>query len=84
MKAFLSVDLFVVLGRLQYMVYMTHSVVMFGFLADGWNEIHVNFLTGNMFTMSFIAMSFLAAVPATLTMEAPWMNLEKVLMAHFL
>ena len=82
MKSFLSADLFVVLGRLQYMVYMIHILVMLWFFCEGWNEYHINYLSNAFMTMSFIAISFLLAVPATLIMEAPWINLEKVVMAH--
>ena len=76
-KNLLSSEIFAVLARLNYMVYMIHCLVLFWYLNDMRQANYVNSLNQWFFSISTTVISFIFAVPFTLLCEVPFMNIEK-------
>ena len=76
-KNLLSSEIFAVLARLNYMVYMIHCLVLFWFINDLRQASYVNSLNQWFFSISTTVVSFIFAVPFTLLCEVPFMNIEK-------
>lgn len=79
-KSFLGSELFAVLARLNYMVYMIHCLVIFWYLLDQRASLYATEL--NLWFLGFgvVVLSFLFAIPFTLLFEAPFLNIEKYLL----
>ncbi|CAI2384962.1 unnamed protein product [Moneuplotes crassus] len=76
-KGFLGAEMFEVLARLNYMVYMIHCVVMMHFLNDLRASVYVTSTSQWFFAIGSTVISFLVGIPLTLICEVPFMNLEK-------
>eukprot|EP00343_Euplotes_focardii_P007471 CAMPEP_0205818724 /NCGR_PEP_ID=MMETSP0206-20130828/748_1 /ASSEMBLY_ACC=CAM_ASM_000279 /TAXON_ID=36767 /ORGANISM="Euplotes focardii, Strain TN1" /LENGTH=582 /DNA_ID=CAMNT_0053111403 /DNA_START=329 /DNA_END=2077 /DNA_ORIENTATION=+ len=76
-KGFLGAQGFVVLARLNYMVYMIHCLVLFHYLNNTRAGIYATNVSQWFFAIGAIFVSFMIAIPVTLLCEVPFMNLEK-------
>lgn len=79
-RNFLGSEIFAVLARLNYMVYMVHLLVIFWFLADLRQGVYLNNLNQWFFSISSTVVSFAVAIPFTLLCEVPFLNIEKYLL----
>lgn len=79
-KNFLRSEIFIVLARLNYMVYMVHCLVIFWYLNDTRQAGYMTSLNQWMFSIGVTVVSFLFAVPLTLFCEVPFMNIEKYIL----
>mmetsp|Transcript_1326 Transcript_1326/g.1443 ORF Transcript_1326/g.1443 Transcript_1326/m.1443 type:complete len:620 (-) Transcript_1326:12-1871(-) len=79
-KNFLASTSFVVLARLNYMVYMNHLLFLLWFVNDFRQAIYINNLNMWFVSIGTIAVSFIFAVPMTLMWEVPFMNIEKYIL----
>jgi len=62
-KSFLSTDFFVVMGRLNYTVYMIHCVILFMFLASQKQGSYVTSVSQWFISVATFMISFMFAVP---------------------
>jgi hypothetical protein len=76
-KSFLESEIFSVLARLNYMVYLIHILVIFWMVLDLRQGIYLNELNIWFLAIGTMVVSFIFAIPFTLLMEAPFLNLEK-------
>ncbi|CAI2387533.1 unnamed protein product [Moneuplotes crassus] len=79
-KGFLSADIFQVLARLNYVVYLIHCVFLFHFFNDMRSGMYITILTQFFTGIGATAFSFLFAIPVTMLCEVPFMNLEKYIL----
>lgn len=79
-KYVLSAEPFVVLARLNYMVYLIHCLVIFWYLNDLRQPSYVTNLNQWFFAIGTVVVSFILSVPFTLICEVPFMNLEKLVL----
>lgn len=79
-NGFLSNEIFSVLARLNYMVYLIHCLVMFWILADLRQGNYVNFVNQWYFSIGIMIFSFLFSIPTTMMFEVPFMNIEKYIL----
>ena len=76
-RGFLTADFFVVLARLNYMVYMVHCLVIMYYLNNTFASLYVTTVSQWFLAFGVTIVSFLLAIPLTLLCEVPFMNLEK-------
>lgn len=79
-RGFLAAEMFTVIARLNYMVYMIHCFILFWILNDTRQAYYVNWVNQWYFSIGCIVLSIIFAVPFTLICEAPFMNIEKLLL----
>jgi len=76
-KNFLGAEIFSVLARLNYMVYMIHFLVMLWYISDLRQAIYVNWINQWFLSIGITVVSFALSVPFSLICEVPFMNIEK-------
>eukprot|EP00345_Euplotes_harpa_P018688 CAMPEP_0168341000 /NCGR_PEP_ID=MMETSP0213-20121227/14404_1 /TAXON_ID=151035 /ORGANISM="Euplotes harpa, Strain FSP1.4" /LENGTH=154 /DNA_ID=CAMNT_0008347355 /DNA_START=1045 /DNA_END=1509 /DNA_ORIENTATION=+ len=79
-KSFLGAETFMVLARLNYMVYMVHCLVVLWIISDFKQPAYMVSLNEWFLAIGCVVISFIAAVPATLMFEAPFLNIEKYIL----
>jgi len=76
-KNFLGAEIFSVLARLNYMVYMIHILVIFWYLTDSRQAYYINWVNQWFLSIGAMIVSFALSVPFSLICEVPFMNIEK-------
>ena len=73
-KYFLGSNIFAVLARLNYTVYMIHWCVIIWMIGDMRQPAYMNMLNEWFLAIGWVWMSFLFAIPVTLIWESPFLN----------
>ena len=79
-KNFLSAEIFIVMGRLNYEVYLIHCIVIYVFIASQEQGFHVTSLSQLFFSIGVFVATFTFAIPCTLFFEVPFMNIDKTIL----
>ena len=79
-RGLLRAEIFTVISRLVFLVYMTHSLVIFWFLVDTRQSFHINNLDLWFICFGGFVASCFIAIPFTLICEVPFMNIEKYIL----
>lgn len=79
-KFILRSDLFTIMARLTYTVYLIHVVIMCCVLFDTRQSYYVDQLNGWWFGFGSFLLSYLIAIPVCLLCEVPFMNIEKYIL----
>lgn len=79
-RGLLRAEIFSVISRLVFMVYMIHSLVIFWFLVDTRQPFHINNLDLWFVCFGGLIASLFFAIPFTLICEVPFMNIEKYIL----
>ncbi|XP_025111704.1 nose resistant to fluoxetine protein 6-like [Pomacea canaliculata] len=76
----LSWSAFVPLSRLTYCIYLLHIMIIDLYILDSDTTFYANDVNMVMLFLSVLVVSYMAAVVASLSFEAPMMGLERVLL----
>ena len=76
----LGSELFTVISRVTYTVYMSHLMFIFYLLDSTYHQIYVSNINQLFIGFGIIFITYVVSIPVSLILEAPFINLEKVLL----